>query len=67
MTIDDLLRLLGAVQQAAAELDDDQRAELDQAVSDLSEEVEQKRPDTAEVIKKAASCAMWLTRSMWPL
>jgi AbiTii len=53
MTIDDLLRLLGAVQQSAAELDDDQRAELDQAVSDLRDEVEQESPDTGEVIKKA--------------
>ena len=52
LSVDDALRLLEQVQQAAVDVGDAERAELLQSVAELRAEVEQESPDTGEVVKK---------------
>lgn len=53
LTVEDALRLLDKVQQAAADVADTQRAELLDALAELRAAVESDKPDTGEVVKKA--------------
>lgn len=52
LSVDEALRLLDRVQQAAVDVGDSDRAELLEAVVDLRAAVEQEGPDTGEVVKK---------------
>ncbi|MFJ5545630.1 AbiTii domain-containing protein [Micromonospora chalcea] len=52
LTVEDALRLLDKVQQAAADIADTQRGELLDALTELRAAVESDEPDTGEVVKK---------------
>ncbi|MET7951626.1 hypothetical protein [Micromonospora sp. NPDC005324] len=52
LTVEDALRLLEKVQQAAADVADTQRAELLDALAELRAAVESDSPDTGDVVKK---------------
>ena len=52
LNVDDALRLLEQVQQAAVGVDDTELAELLEAVAELRAAVEQEAPDTGDVVKK---------------
>jgi hypothetical protein len=52
LTVEDALRLLDKVQQAAADIADTQRGELLDALTELRAAVERDEPDTGEVVKK---------------
>ncbi|SCL43330.1 AbiTii domain-containing protein [Micromonospora aurantiaca (nom. illeg.)] len=52
LTVEDALRLLDRVQQAAADVADTQRAELLDALAELRTAVESDEPDTGDVVTK---------------
>lgn len=52
MTVEDALRLLDRVQQAASDITDAQRGELLDALTELRAAVESEEPDTGEVVEK---------------
>lgn len=52
LSVEDALRLLTEVQQAAADVEAGQRAELEEAIAELRTALEQESPDTGEVVKK---------------
>lgn len=53
LTVEDVLRLLDKVQQAAADIADIQRTELLEAVTELRAAVDSDAPETGDVVKKA--------------
>lgn len=51
ISVENALKMLGEVQQAASDLEAGRRAELEAAVVELREAIDQESPDTGEVVK----------------